>query len=360
MAKKTKPSGPVWPDRLADSLEREGLAPVYLFAGDEGFYKSEGARLIRGKMEAESGEIEIIKKTTADFDTADVYSSLLSNPLFGARRLVIVHDGEYLARAGREQLKAYLDNPSRTNVLVVFAKSTGSRASSTESGKSFNLQNAVAAAGTVVLCLRPDDEDERRRMHFYRWICARASVAGLEIEEHAVPVLVELLGANCALIDAEIKKIASAGRTGRVMTENDVRDLVDYHPDRTIWNFLDAVGYRNTTKALSLLEVVLAQDSAHSVIAALASYFRKLLTARELERGGADRSVLERATNRKGRRFDSFRRQYRAYSIEELADGHRRIAECDYLSKSKYAGDVKLLLERLVVELVVRTERLSA
>ena len=87
------------------------------------------------------------------------------------------------------------------------------------------------------------------------WIRKETAELGSEIAFDAADQLIELAGSDLALLHQELSKLALA-KPGSKITLDDVNKSVSYVKQDTAFDFLDAFGKRQTSKALRILEVL--------------------------------------------------------------------------------------------------------
>jgi DNA polymerase-3 subunit delta len=105
--------------------------------------------------------------------------------------------------------------------------------------------------------------------------------AGLSIQPEALDVLVEALGADIARIAVEIEKLALyAGK--RTVSADDIAELVPDARATTIFALVNAIGRRDRTRALELLDTLTSEGIYLPLaLAFLSTQFRLAMAARE-------------------------------------------------------------------------------
>ena len=110
---------------------------------------------------------------------------------------------------------------------------------------------------------------------------ALAKRAGLSIHPPALDLLVEALGADIARIAVEIEKLALyAGK--RTISEDDIGNLVPDARATTIFALVNALGRRDRTRALELLDTLTSEGIYLPLaLSFLSTQFRLAMAARE-------------------------------------------------------------------------------
>ncbi len=182
------------------------------------------------------------------------------------------------------------------------------------------------------------------------WIQERVKTKEGRISARAISELAAYAGSDLRLLDSEIDKLLAYADGGEI-GDQDVRLLVSYASEGTIFNLVDAVGRRDARSALQLLHELLADGlSSQFIIVMITRQFRLLLQARELvERGASPDDVMSRL------RVHPFvarkaMDQARNFSAAHLETAYLRLAEIDQAVKTGRMGD-ETAVHLLVVEL---------
>jgi DNA polymerase-3 subunit delta len=106
--------------------------------------------------------------------------------------------------------------------------------------------------------------------------------AQVTILPSALEILIESLGADVARLFTEIEKISLFGQSGRPINEDDIASLIPDARETTIFALVNALGRRDRTKALSILDT-LCRDGEYLPLALsfLSTQFRTALIAKE-------------------------------------------------------------------------------
>lgn len=182
------------------------------------------------------------------------------------------------------------------------------------------------------------------------WIQDRVKLGGGTISPGAVKLLVGLVGADLWTMSSEIDKLL-AYCSGRVITEDSVKQVTSYAREASIFALVDAVleGRRNV--AQQLLHRLLQEGASPSyVLAMITRQLRLIVIAKDLG------PKLSRPENRNRLEptsdygLEKAVRQAKSYNLERIKKAYHKLLEADIAIKTgKYDGD--LALDLLVVEL---------
>ena len=118
------------------------------------------------------------------------------------------------------------------------------------------------------------------------WIKKRVEKEGAKINDRAIKKLVEFAGADLWRLKSEIEKLVSF-RSGELILEKDVDELVDSRVETDIFKTVDALASRQRAIAFRLLRRHLARGESELYLLSMLAYqFRNLLVVKDqTERG---------------------------------------------------------------------------
>ncbi|MBN1660476.1 MAG: DNA polymerase III subunit delta [Anaerolineae bacterium] len=328
----------------------------YIFHGDDQFGLSEELARLRGQLA--EGDPLMGDLNTSILDGQRITFGELRHvtdamPFMAERRLIIVHG--LLARLvppgkGQTQpelskfvddLAGYLPHLPETTRLI------------------FCEQSKLPASHPVLKVAR---EEGKRRRGFIRafelpkerdlpaWIRARATDKGGQISNEAVAVLAALVGTDLRMLDQEIEKLLLyAG--GRMVSSDDVTLLVSHAREASIFDLVDCVGARQTSRALQILHRLIDDGAAPLyVLAMIARQIRILIQIKDLAdrrmtgREIADELHLHPFVVEKGLK------QVRNFEMDQLEAAHEKLVDTDWAIKTGKSDDL-LALDALIVAL---------
>jgi DNA polymerase III subunit delta len=271
---------------LARAKKRE-FPPAVLLLGPEAYER----RRIKEAMTAAFAEGAVAQLDLAEVSLAAIVDDARALSLFASDRLIWVvnaeaalpktaksteddDDGESGTAGGdAAPLAAYLKDPTPGVVLVFEAIRFDFEGE--DKRKLDRVRKFYSALHDVAELRRFAAHEARAEAE------SLARRAGLSLQPDGLDLLVEALGADIARIAVEIEKLALyAGK--RTISSDDIAELVPDARATTIFALVNALGRRDRTRALELLDT-LTSDGIYLPLALtfLSTQFRLALAARE-------------------------------------------------------------------------------
>jgi DNA polymerase III delta subunit len=170
------------------------------------------------------------------------------------------------------------------------------------------LARACTSKGKVIVCTRPTLRGKEWRSDMREVISRRAAEKGVRLPEEVAEFLTDAIGTDTSRIESELEKlICYVGGPGQPITRAAAEAVCVGQGEELPWALTNALGRRNLTEALRVIQVVLEQSrddgsGARSLLSQTAKYFRELLqvkvfmTERGLRSPAAVQSAVQRAT----------------------------------------------------------------
>jgi DNA polymerase-3 subunit delta len=272
---------------LARAKKRE-IPPAVLLLGPEAYER----RRIKQGLTAAFAEGAVAQLDLAELSLAAILDDARALSLFAADRLIWVVNAEAAlpktAKSSEEDdpeaessggggdaapLVAYLKNPT-PGVVLVF-ETIRFDFEGEDKRKLDRVKKFYAAVRDVVELRRFAAHEARAEGE------SLARRAGLSLQPEALDLLVEALGADIARIAVEIEKLALYAGT-RTVSADDIANLVPDARSTTIFALVNALGRRDRTRALELLDT-LTSEGIYLPLALtfLSTQFRLAMASRE-------------------------------------------------------------------------------
>jgi DNA polymerase III subunit delta len=227
-------------------LARGQVAPVVLLHGPEPFLIEEALAGLTRVVCSDPGLLAMSREVleAREAGAEGIVRAAETLPWGAPRRLVVARGVETLGSKQAAPLIEYLRAPNPTTVLAVAVPQA--------LAASHWLRSAVPAAAAVEI-------PELAGRALAGWLRSRASADGLELEEEAAQLLIDLVGDDAAALAGEMSKAALAGGPeNRRVGAAEVRAVVGEHRSHEVFELTRAVERRDGAAALLLLERLLA------------------------------------------------------------------------------------------------------
>lgn len=330
--------------------------PVAYFWGDDAYGMDAAAETIRNdpaRFPAGAPERWRVRGEIGDAARilAELRERLATGTMFGSGALAILSNAAPLVRRreDRDALVAAIGLLAEGNGLVITEE--------TESGKkdppSKALSDAIRAAGGEVRRF-----EAPREGGLAAWVEARARERGIALGPGAARELATRIGGfvhegdvdrrqQGRLAVMELEKLALRHATGPAaaghggdsgsgngtVTVDDVRELVAEAVPGSIWGFVDAVGMRQGSRSLELLERLLEATPEPVLLAVLHRRIRELIEVADRLVAGETPGSLVRSMRLQPFRAETLARQARGWTVGELAAALEGLLELDALVK---------------------------
>ena len=216
-------------DALLRSLKKGAPLPnpVYLLHGDEDVLKDEAIRALVDATVGSSRDFNLDVRFAPDLTPESFHALVNTPPMLVERRAVVIRGVEHLGKRKtklRDEVVRYLASPNPTTLLVLVVAA----------GEEPDA-DLVRASTSVAL-------DSLAAERVPRWLQHRASSLGLTLASDATELLLKAVGNDLSTLSRELEKLASltAGAGGRLVTADDVSNLVGVRRDETVFDFVEA------------------------------------------------------------------------------------------------------------------------
>ena len=310
-----------------------------LFGGDEFSLREELEKIKDGL-----GDRDSLASNTTVFEghklrLNQLMDACLAMPFLGSHRLIIVEGLLGRLEEGGEEwlaLKEQVVGMPQTTVLVLVdgqikrgnALLRGLAPSA--SVKEFPLLKGAALEG---------------------WIRKRVARGGGTISPQAVRLLATQVGENLWVLASEIEKLLLY-TLGRRIEEGDVRGVVSYAREASVFSMVDALVEGRASRAATLIHQLLQEGvAAPYLLVMITRQLRLLLQAKELSlKGMAVSEIKKRLGLASDYTLTKALEQSKRYSMRRLEQVYRKLLETD-LSIKRGIWKGELALDLLVAEL---------
>ena len=254
---------------------KEGAAPIYLFDGEEEYFKERGEEMLKERFlgEPSLNYSAFHGETLKGAALTSLVAAAQSFPFMSEKRIVKVTDFYPTEKEYETYLKGYFENPSADTILLIVN-------SSRPKGK-FDLKKMPNV--TYVDCGKADEET------VLRWIYTQFRRAGVRADTDCCERVMHYCLGDMSRIAGETEKlIAYAGKGGAVSPE-DVDAVVYKDAEYKTYEMTGAFGAGNYAKFLSVQRELMEKGADEgAVLNALCAYLRNLLEILLLKKSDAE------------------------------------------------------------------------
>jgi DNA polymerase-3 subunit delta len=163
-------------------------------------------------------------------------------------------------------------------------------------------------------------------------------------------VLVRAVGLDLRRLDVEIQKVAAFTGEETTLSREDVEAVMSTTAPTSVFDFLDALGGRDSRRALRLVAELLGEgESIYGIEAMTARHLRSLISVGALmsRESGQSHGEIAREVGAAPWQVKNYARQAEAFSETELTRALRDLAETD--RKMKTSREPRLAFERWIL-----------
>ena len=322
---------------------------LYLFHGEDDLSRDEYVRSLLERVDDPMGDLNQSRLDPAGLTFAGLRHACDTPPFLSDRRVVLVTGLlQKLAKGQQafvEQFLGYLPTIPEYTRLFLLEDAVDKRLTL------WKRLNEMADRKPPTVFIKEFALPNERQM--VDWLQQRAQRHGGQMSGQAARLLASVAGGDVRLLDQEVRKLVTYAGEDPV-TPDDVRALVSYAQEATIWELVDAVGGQRAAVALTAAERILRDDPGKAIYLhiMITRQIRLLLQVAELTALG--RSPQQMQAELKMSRFvlDKVRKQVPNFTVERLVAAYDQLLEADIALKS--GADQALTLNLLIVALAGR------
>ena len=253
-----------------------GAAPIYLFEGEEEYFKHRGEEMLRERFLSEPA------LNSAAFDGPELKGDRLTSlvaaaqcfPFCSEKRIVKVTDLFPSEREFDTYLKPYFEHPCASTILLI-VNNKGGKAKGADLKKAPNV--------TYVDCSRADEET------VLRWIFTRMRCEGVACDTECCERIMRYCLGSMSRIAAETEKLLAYAGKGGTITAADVDAVVYRDAEYKIYEMTDALGRGNFAGYMSVMNELMGKGMDEAgVLNSLCNFFRTMYAVAVLKRTDAD------------------------------------------------------------------------
>ncbi len=292
-------------------LENGKEFAVYLFEGEDAFFRESGVSLLKEKFISEP-ELNLLN-IDADCSVDQLISSLEGYPFMSKKRMAIIREFYPKQEFFDDGFSAYLENPFFENILVIINE------------KSYDLLKKHPNI-CFVECSKADT------ILLVKWIKAQCSISNINIDAETAKTLSEFCLSDMTRIKAETDKLISYIGKGGTITLQDVKKMVEQDMEYKIYELTDHVAKKNFLNALSIIKDMTKKgEPSQKILTFIYNYFRRLL---HVSISDLNDKELAKAFNVKEYAVTKIKQQSKMFKKRALKSAVDALCDADYKIKS--------------------------
>lgn len=309
--------------KITSELEAGTFRPVYMLHGEESFFID----LISDRVEELA-----LEEHERDFNQTVLYGrdanpdlvkdTCLRYPMMAERQLVIVRELQSWRIDEVEKLEPYMLKPTPTTVLVLCYKHKK------VDGRKSILKSIQKGGGTVYL------SDKVKEEKLPELLVNLARKQKRKLGQAEAQLLAAHLGSDLAKAVKEVEKLCLVTEEGGTITSEAIQRFVGISKDYNIFELQNAVGMRNTERAMRIAQYFASAPKDHPLVLTLGflnTYFTKLAIVHTM--GGRSQQELASALKVPPFFVKDYQTQARNYSLAKVVEVQRHLRQCDLRSK---------------------------
>jgi DNA polymerase III subunit delta len=359
-----------------EKINRGIIAPGYILAGTEVYWRDRLFAVLREKLEISDGTMGISEFDLRQDSISTAWDAAQTTSLLAPRQLIIVRNAQMLlARRGRDsdddndegesrsasnklsgEIGRYFKNPNPASTLLLEMTDLDLDPDDwREQQKAQSRLQAIEGVCEVVLLLRPRMEEAvamARRM---------AAERGQKITLEAAERLVAAMGLNLGAIEMELEKLCLFSPEKGEIDEALLNEVGTDLAGESGMGLTEAIGARNLSAALQALDDAVGRGKYPPLlISELARYLRQLIILREKkvrDSRQAGKMLWEAKLWAPQGALPGLVKHAQNYRGPELLRALKLAFDADLALRSG-PPDERLVLEKFVVEMIRPVSRL--
>ncbi len=322
---------------LIREIETGKIKPVYLFSGEEEYLKEEALKRIKKTLvRLEFSQFNYDLLSGKEISGTELLNKLLTLPVGEGKRLIVIRDAQKLNPSAKERIIEYLENPSQTSCLILWAPKVDLR-------KKFYTTIEKQGESVTFYPLR------NRELSL--WVRNYLSQRKKKISADALNLLLERVGNNLGEMAGELEKLLiHIGKRDEINLE-DVESLVGTVKTYTIFELTDAIGKKREKETLGILSRMLDEGtSTTEILYMIVRQFRLLLRTKNLLEKKFSENKITPALALKPFVVKNLVSQAKNFSLEKLIESFGNLLQAEVEIKSSIKTP-RIVLELLILKL---------
>ncbi|MBQ8427042.1 MAG: DNA polymerase III subunit delta [Clostridia bacterium] len=292
-----------------NGLESGHSFSVYLFEGEDAYFRERGLSLLKSKFVSEPSLNYV--SFNNDVSVGELLTSLDGFPFMSEKRLTVVKEFYPKSDFIKQGLGNFLDNPNPASMLVILNEKPCEQ-----------LKKYPSVC--VVDCSKQDAS------LLVRWIKAECGRAETTIDGETAKLLAEYCLMDMTRIETETNKLISYVGANGVIDKRIVDEMVVKDTEYKIYELTDYIGKKKYDLALAVIKDMLSKgETMQRIIVYVYNYYRRLLLSAISDKTVAELStafgIKEYAARKTKEQSAMFKKRALKNAVDALTDADYKI-----------------------------------
>lgn len=263
--------------RINEDIKQGNFKQIYLLYGEERYLRKQYTDRLKKALCGEDDSMNTHFYEGKDVPVGEIIDLAETLPFLAARRVIFISNSG-LFKSGGEKMAEYLTAPNETTFFVF---------TENEVDKRSKLFKTVQSQGYVSEFAVQDENTLKR------WVAGILNKEGKKITENTVQLFLTKTGTDMENIRMELEKLICYCMNRDVITADDVNTICTNRISNHIFDMINAIADRQTTKALQLYYDLLAlREPPMRILFLIARQYNMLLQVKELKSRGYDNKTI--------------------------------------------------------------------
>ncbi|HJL19519.1 MAG TPA: DNA polymerase III subunit delta [Sandaracinaceae bacterium LLY-WYZ-13_1] len=332
---------------LVERARTGSFDPVHVLVGSERFLIERAVGLLRRASlgDGPAGFNDDLFHGSAQLDGERVVSAARTLPMMASARFVLVRDVDGAPAKTLERLATYVAEPAESTCLVLTAEKLHGQSKLVKAAKKAKaLWDAKPLKGGALR----------------RFANAEAERRGHALTGPAAEALIEALGDDLAALDDAVERLSLYVGAGQRIDPAAVQACVSRIAADSIWTLVDAVGMRDTRRALGAASSLLAdREPPLRILAMVARQLRIVAKMREALASGKRGKEATQEAGAPPFKARELTESARRFTARQLGTAFATLADADLALKGSKRPPERVL-EEAILQLCTGRERVRA
>ena len=262
---------------IEQDLKTGQFKKAYLLYGSEDYLKQQYKHKLKGALVMPDDTMNYTYREGKGVNPLELIDIAQTMPFFAQRRLILIEDSGFF-KSGCEELADYIKEMPKTACIVFVESEVDKRAKLYKAVKKEGYAAEFAAQSEQILV---------------RWVLGRLNKENKKITQPVMRLFLSKTGTDMGNIDRELEKLLCYTLSKEVIEAADVEAVCTGQVTNQIFEMVNAIGKRQSRRALSLYYDLLAlKEPPMRILYLINRQFRILLDLKSMKRASLDAKTM--------------------------------------------------------------------